>query len=125
MVLRHSLLRRHRAEHRRLPLLLASHDLDRSHDQSHVDPEPGLFRSLLVHLHGRAHIYDSLVYTEEHYRELARHETYKHLLRDVFINHPVLALGFGWTDPPFIETLRFIKEEMSSAGKHTHYAILP
>jgi len=82
-------------------------------------------RPSLIHLHGQAHLYDSIVYSDETYNRISSQDTYVHLLRDVFIRHSVLAIGFGWTDPPFLETLRHIRDKMSGAGRHPHYAILP
>lgn len=79
----------------------------------------------LVHIHGRSAVYDTLVYNEATYERVSRQGTYRELLKLSFMQNQVVALGFGWTDPPFIAALRFIVDQMSSASHFQHFAVLP
>lgn len=80
---------------------------------------------LLIHLHGRAVLPELMVLGSASYERLTTREVYKQLLRDVFLNYSVLAVGFSFSDPPFLKLLRYIDEQLGGAGHRTHYAILP
>ncbi|MDI1437648.1 SIR2 family NAD-dependent protein deacylase [Polyangium sorediatum] len=80
---------------------------------------------LLVHLHGRAAVPELMVLGSRSYARLTSREAYEQLLRDTFLNYSVVAIGFSFTDPPFIQLLQYIGEHLGGAGRQTHVAILP
>lgn len=79
---------------------------------------------MLVHLHGRAPVTQSLVLGTRSYEQLASRESYKHLLRETFLRYAVVAVGFSFTDPPFLRLLEYIGTELGGAGTTPHLAIL-
>ena len=79
---------------------------------------------LLVHLHGRALVPDTLVLGSRSYEKLTSRSSYRQLLRDVFLRYSVLAVGFSFTDPPFQQLLRYVADDLGGAGAAPHLAIL-
>lgn len=82
-------------------------------------------RQMLIHLHGKALVYDSIVYTTERYRQVGENKTYEELLRQVFSRHSVLAVGFSFADPPFQNALQFVAEHLGGSPRAAHVAVLP
>jgi SIR2-like protein len=52
-----------------------------------------VWKKMLVHLHGRATVHKSLVYSTETYRRMRGLEAYKQLLRHLVLTHSIIALG--------------------------------
>jgi hypothetical protein len=82
-------------------------------------------QSLLVHLHGRAAVPETMVLGTASYEKLTSREAYKQFLRDVLLNYSVVAIGFSFSDPPFVKLLKYIVEQLGGAGHQTHLTILP
>ena len=80
-------------------------------------------KSFCLYLHGRAHIYDTLIYHTNGYQALRQRSEYRHLLRRLFLEYSVLFYGYSATDPDIVETLKFIAEELGGAGGTTHYLL--
>lgn len=81
-------------------------------------------KPMLIQLHGRAIAYDAMVLGSGSYERLTHRAEYVQLLRQVFLHYCVLAVGFGFSDPPFQRLLAYVGQELSGAGQQSHVAIL-
>jgi hypothetical protein len=82
-------------------------------------------KRFMVHLHGRASVYESMALGSASYERITRRPAYEQLLRDVFLRYCVLAVGFSFSDPPFQRLLQYVTNDLSSAGSIPHVAVLP
>ena len=76
-----------------------------------------------LYMHGRAHIYDTLVYHGVSYLALRSRPEYKHLLRRVFTECTILFYGYSVSDPDIVETLEYVANDLAGAGNATHYLL--
>jgi hypothetical protein len=77
-------------------------------------------KQFCVYLHGRAIDYDSLVYRHDHYKVLRENATYRELIKRMFLQSTVLAIGYSFSDPDILETLKYIATDLGGAGARTH-----
>jgi hypothetical protein len=111
-----------------LKYALASHNVD-DYSNAKTELQNALSflgqQKLLVHLHGRAANYDSLVYSSSTYAKTTKRAAYQQILRRLFAHHAVIAIGFSFTDPPFQDVLHYVSRELGGHTSYTHLAILP
>jgi hypothetical protein len=82
-------------------------------------------KRFLVHLHGRALDYESLVYRRSQYHAIGRETGFRDLVKEMFTRDTVLAIGYSFGDPDISLVLEFIRSELSAAVRHGHVYLHP
>jgi hypothetical protein len=76
-----------------------------------------------VHIHGKADVYDSLVYTPASYDTIRQRPSYRELLKRAFTSCTVLMYGYSCTDPDVLAVLRYVVEDLGGVTERTHYMV--
>jgi len=80
-------------------------------------------KQFCLHLHGRAFDYESLVYKRSHYERIKDNAHYRELVKRMFLESMVLALGYSFSDPDFLHMVRYVAEDLAGAGGRAHVVL--
>lgn len=80
-------------------------------------------RSFAVHLHGKADLYESLVFSKKTFDAIQKRAAYRELVKRAFTECTVLMYGYSCTDPDVLSVIRYVAEELGGAGERVHYLV--
>ncbi|MBE9635795.1 SIR2 family protein [Salipiger mangrovisoli] len=76
----------------------------------------------ILHWHGHVNDVSSIILSGDDYQGYYREESKEDLLRGIFRNSRVLALGFGFSDPFVVNALESVMRPLS--GETAHFAVV-
>jgi hypothetical protein len=66
-----------------------------------------------------------VAYSKTTYKSQQQNDLYSQFLKRCFLHHSILAVGFSFTDPIFVEMLHYVRDSFGGSTARPHLVILP